>query len=131
MQKYVLNPPAKASAYMGLLPGHLMLETRGRKSGKRRVTVVGYHDDSGVLWVVAEQGRHAGYVRNLEADRRVRVRLKGRWIPAEAEIAHDDDPARRLASFGRKGHERIVRSLGTSLLSLRVVLDEDGDKESS
>jgi len=122
LQKYVVNPPMKLAVHLGLVPGHALLETTGRKTGKRRRTVVGVHEDGDVLWVVAEQGRHAGYVRNLEANPAVRIRLGRRWRAATAYILDDDDPVARLATFGREGHAKAVTSMGTSLLTLRFEL---------
>jgi deazaflavin-dependent oxidoreductase (nitroreductase family) len=123
VQKYLLNPPTKLAVFLGLVPGHALVETTGRKTGKRRRTVVGVHEDEGGLWVVAEQGRHAGYVRNVEANPNVRIRLRGRWRPATGHVLPDDDPVARLTSFGRERHARIVTSMGTSLLTLRFDLD--------
>ena len=120
IQRYLLNPPVKASAWLGLSRRHLLLETVGRKSGKTRRTVVGYARDGDTLWVVAEQGRYAGYVRNLEATPQVRVRLKRQWREAVAAIADDDDPSARLDTFGDERHASLVRKLGTSLLSIRI-----------
>jgi deazaflavin-dependent oxidoreductase (nitroreductase family) len=124
IQRYLLNPPVKAAVMLGLVPGHAVIETVGRKTGKRRRTVIGYHPEGKSLWVVAEQGRHAGYVRNLEADPELRVRLRGRWRRGRAAIVEDDDPQGRLDSFGRRGHARVVRSFGTSLLSIRIDLQD-------
>ena len=123
LQKYVLNPPTKLAVYLGLVPGHALIETTGRKTGKRRRTVVGVHEDGRTVWVVAEQGRHAGYVRNVEANPRVRIRLRGRWRAATGRILDDDDPIARVQSFGRDRHARLVTSMGTSLLTLRFDLD--------
>ena len=75
LQRYVLNPPMKAAVWLGLVAGHMIVETTGRVSGRRRRTVVGYQRDGDSFWVVAEQGRHAGYVRNLEASHDVRLRV--------------------------------------------------------
>src|SRR6476659_7356921 len=86
LQRYVLNPPVKALAWAGLVPGYVLIETRGRRSGKRRRTVVGLHVEGDVGWIVAEHGRHAGYVRNLEHDPAVRVRVGHRWRWARADI---------------------------------------------
>lgn len=123
LQRYVLNPPVKAAAFVGLLPGYAVIETRGRRTGRRRRTVVGVSRTGDNLWIVAEQGRHAGYVRNLEADPCVRVRLRGRWHSGTARVVADDDAAARLRQFGRAGHERAVRRFGTELVSVRVDLD--------
>lgn len=120
MQRYLLNPPVKLLTWIGVLAGHALIETRGRRTGKRRRTVVGIHFDDGTGWIVAEQGRHAGYVRNLEADPNVKVRLRGRWHQALAEIVEDDDPEARLESFGRRSHANAVRRFGTELLTVRL-----------
>jgi deazaflavin-dependent oxidoreductase (nitroreductase family) len=123
LQKYVVNPPTKLGVYLGVVRGHALVETTGRKTGKRRWTVVGVHEDGDRLWVVAEQGRHAGYVRNIEADPVVRVRLRGRWVPARGHLVDDDNPVERLQTFRRERHARLVRTLGTELLTLRFDLD--------
>ena len=126
LQKYVANPPMKLGVWAGLVPGHMLVETIGRKTGKRRRTVVGCHVEGDTVWVVSEQGRHAGYVRNLEAQPRVRVRLGRRWRTATARIVEGDDSAARLASWpGRDKHAGIVRKVGTSLLTLRFDLGAD------
>src|SRR3954470_2174923 len=108
IQRYLLNPPMKAAVWLGLVAGHVIVETTGRKSGKRRRTVVGCHVDGDTIWVVAEQGRHAGYVRNLEANPAVRVRIGRRWRSATACVVDSDDPVARLARFPA-AHARIVQ----------------------
>src|SRR4051794_4619684 len=122
LQKYVVNPPMKLGVHLGLVPGHALVETTGRKTGRARRTVVGVHEDGDHLWVVAEQGRHAGYVRNIEANPAVRIRLRRQWRAATGHLVDDDDPVARLASFGRDSHARAVTSMGTSLLTLRFDL---------
>jgi len=67
MQRYLLNPPVKVAVWAGLAPGYALVETTGRRTGKRRRNVVGMKLDGSTGWVVAEQGRHAGYVSNLAA----------------------------------------------------------------
>lgn len=118
VQRYVLNPPIKLAVRTGLIPGYVLVETVGRRSGKRRVNVVGMHVEGSTGWVVAEQGRHAGYVRNIEAHPDVRVRRRGRWHPARAVAVPDDDPEARLALFSRS-HATSVRRFGTELLTIR------------
>lgn len=122
-QRWVLNPPMRVLVWLGLVPGHVLVETVGRRSGKRRRTVVGAHRDDGVVWIVAEHGRHAGWVVNFEAaDGAVRIRTRARWHDAQAEVLDGDDPAARLATWGRPGHARAVRTFGTDLTTVRVVL---------
>jgi deazaflavin-dependent oxidoreductase (nitroreductase family) len=122
VQRYLLNPPTRLAVWAGLVPGYVLVETTGRRTGKRRVTVVGMLRDGATGWVVAEQGRHAGYVRNLSAQPAVRVRIGRRWRSARAQVVADDDVSARLARFGRT-HAATVRRFGTSLLSVRFDFD--------
>ena len=65
----LLNPVVRAAVRLGLpLPLVVILETRGRKSGQPRQIPVGKTLDGDTLWIVAEHGRRACYVRNIEAD---------------------------------------------------------------
>ena len=119
VQRHLVNPPAKVAVWTGLVPGFVLVETTGRKSGKRRLNVVGMKIEGDTGWVIAEYGRHAGYVNNLEANPDVRVRLHRRWRAAHAHILDDDDPQARLASFHRRSHEAAVRQFGTDLLTIQ------------
>lgn len=103
----------------GLVPGYVIVETTGRRTGKRRHTVVGMHLVDEVGWVIAEQGRHAGYVSNLMGNPEVRVCVRGRWRAACACIVPEDDADARLARFERSAHAASVRRFGTELLTVR------------
>jgi deazaflavin-dependent oxidoreductase (nitroreductase family) len=118
VQRYLVNPPAKAAVWTGLVPGFVIIETIGRKTGAVRHNVVGMKIDGDTGWVIAEQGRHAGYVRNLEANPNVRVRVKGHWRDARAQIRDDDDPEARLDTFRRRSHEAAIHRFGTELLTI-------------
>ena len=118
VQRYLVNPPAKAAVWTGLVPGFVIVETTGRKTGTIRHNVVGMKVDGDTGWVIAEQGRHAGYVRNLEANPYVRVRVKGHWRAARAHIRDDDDPEARLDTFARRSHEAAIHRFGTDLLTI-------------
>lgn len=119
LQRYLLNPPIKVGAWAGLLPAHVLIETKGRRSGKRRRNIVGMRLDGDTGWVVAEHGRHAGYVRNLEADPEVRVRIGRKWRRARAHVVEGDDVDARLDAFGRRSHAAAVRRFGTELTTVR------------
>ena len=125
VQRYLLNPPMKARAWLGLSRVQVLLETTGRRTGRRRRNVVGLRREGDHGWIVAEQGRHAGYVRNLEAHPAVRVRLGRRWLPAQARILDADDVEARLASFPA-GHRAAVRRFGTDLTTVELALDDAG-----
>jgi deazaflavin-dependent oxidoreductase (nitroreductase family) len=123
LQRYLINPPMRAAVRLGLVPGHVLVETTGRRTGRRRRTVVGAGIDGRDVWVVAEQGPHAGWVANLLAQPRVRVFTGGRWRSGTARLVADDDPQARLDGFGRAGHARAVRRFGTDLRTVLIELD--------
>jgi deazaflavin-dependent oxidoreductase (nitroreductase family) len=133
LQKYVLNPPIKLALAVGLpLPGYALLETKGRKTGKPRRTPVGDGRIGNVFWLVAEHGMKARYVRNIERDPRVRLKLpeglRYRWHEGTAHLLSDDDPGERQRWLATQlpsstGNARVVRLFGTQLLSIRIDLD--------
>ena len=124
MQVRLLNPPVRALAARGLAPGVALLETTGRRSGEPRRTPVsnGFERATNTFWIVAEMGRKAAYVRNIEADPRVRVRVRGRWRGGTAQLLDGDDARARLHSISRL-NAAGVRALGCELLVVRVDLD--------
>lgn len=119
-QKYLMNPFTRQVA--GRLPGWVLLETTGRRTGKKRRTPVGGTRVGQSFWVVSEQGRHADYVRNIESDPRVRVRIRGSWVEGRAQVVPEDDAdARRRTQSA--WNRSAVRAFGTDLLSIRIDLD--------
>jgi deazaflavin-dependent oxidoreductase (nitroreductase family) len=86
----------------------LIIETVGRRSGKRRRIPVGYLDDGGRIIVVVEDGSRAQWVRNaLENDGRLRTHLRGTWRQARLRIL-DADPESYLRRMNRL-HAAFVR----------------------
>jgi deazaflavin-dependent oxidoreductase (nitroreductase family) len=133
LQKYLLNPPIKLLFALGVPPpGYALLETIGRKSGKPRRTPVGNGRAGKQFCIVAEHGSKAGYVRNIESNPRVRVKLRdglcARWYAGTAHLLQEDDPRERqrwLAAQvpGSGGNAAAVRLFGTQLLTVRIDLD--------
>jgi deazaflavin-dependent oxidoreductase (nitroreductase family) len=125
LQVRVLNPPIRALASRGLIPGVALLETTGRKSGEPRRTPVsnGLERATNTFWIVAEMGRKAAYVRNIEAEPRVRVRVRGRWRTGTAHVVEGEDPHARLRSINRL-NALGVKTMGADLLVIRIELDE-------
>jgi len=120
----LLNPVVRTAVRLGLpLPIVVILETRGRKSGRLRQIPVGKTLDGDTLWIVAEHGRKASYVRNIEAEPRVRVRVGRRWRPGVATVLHDDDWRDRQRQLPNKLNSALVRAVGTEHVTVRVDLD--------
>jgi deazaflavin-dependent oxidoreductase (nitroreductase family) len=123
----LVNPLVRAAARLGLpLPMVVILETRGRRSGKPRRIPVGKTIEGDTLWIVAEHGRRASYVRNIEADPRVRVRVGRRWRTGAAEVLPDDDWRERQRRMPNKINSASVRLMGTEHVTVRVDLDPPG-----
>ena len=120
----VLNPLVRAAVRLDLpLPIVVILETRGRKSGLPRRIPVGKALEGDTLWIVAEHGRKASYVRNIEADPNVRVRVGRRWRTGVARVLADDDWRARQRRIPNKLNSATVRLMGTEHLTIRVDLD--------
>ncbi len=116
-QKRVANP------LMRRLPTQTLLETTGRKSGEPRRTPLGGSKIGNEFWFVSEFGENSQYVKNIKADPKVRVRLRGRWHNGTAHLVPDDDPQERLRSLPQL-NSFGVRTFGTNLLTIRVDLTD-------
>jgi deazaflavin-dependent oxidoreductase (nitroreductase family) len=133
VQRYIMNPLMRLLLTIGVNPfGLAILETRGHASGKIRRVPVGNGRKGDSFWIIAEHGRRAGWVHNIERDPRVRVRLRiglrYRWVTGLATVRPDDDPlARQRAIIAwhplRALNAVNVRVLGADLLTVHVRLD--------
>jgi deazaflavin-dependent oxidoreductase (nitroreductase family) len=124
-EKWTFNRLFLCLVRAGAAPPYAIIETIGRRSGvPRQVPVAnGLRDET--FWAVAEQGRHADWVRNAEANPRVRVCVRGRWRSGWATVLQDDDV---LSRFGReipRWNRFFVRVLGVDPLTVRIDLDRD------
>ncbi len=108
---------------MRLVPIQTLLETTGRKSGQPRTTPpIGGRLDGQTFWLVSEFGDRSQYVRNIAANPRVRVRIRGRWHSGTAVLLPEDDARARLAELPRM-NSAAVRAMGDNLLTIRVDFD--------
>jgi deazaflavin-dependent oxidoreductase (nitroreductase family) len=116
LQQSVVNPAVRLAWNLGIpIPGDALLETTGRHTGLPRRTAVCDGLDGETFWLVAQRGRSAGWVRNLEADPRVRVRVSGLrtgWRAGTAHILDGDDPQERRRILERRS------SSGTGFLGM-------------
>jgi deazaflavin-dependent oxidoreductase (nitroreductase family) len=113
-------------------PGDALLETTGRRTGQPRRTPICDGLEGETFWLVAQQGRRANWVRNIETNPRVRVKVRSGWRTGwrsgTAHILDDDDPRERQRILGRGNPARWLcvyasGAMGTSLLTVRIDLD--------
>lgn len=111
IQNRVLNRPARMLLRLGLAPPtYALLETTGRRSGHRRQVPVANGLDGDTFWLIAALGERAQYVRNINADPRVRVKarparlrdgVRMQWRSGIARLMRDDDARERQRQLGR------------------------------
>ncbi|MFF7123412.1 MULTISPECIES: nitroreductase family deazaflavin-dependent oxidoreductase [unclassified Streptomyces] len=116
-QRHVANPLNRR------IPAQTILETTGRVSGLPRPTPVGGRRVGDSFWIVSEFGFKSQYVRNIQADPKVRVRIGGRWHHGTAHLLPEDDAVARLRALPRF-NSAAVRAFGTDLLTVRVDLTD-------
>ena len=133
LQRYTINPLMRLLLAVGINPlGLAILETRGHASGKTRRVPVGNGRKGDSFWIIAEHGTRAGYVRNIQHDPHVRVRLRSdcatAGCPVSPPCCPDDDPLARqrhiIAWHPLRALNAInVRVLGADLLTVHVQLN--------
>jgi deazaflavin-dependent oxidoreductase (nitroreductase family) len=120
----VFNPLVLAAARAGLpTPSVVVLETTGRRSGRPRQVVVSRMVEGDTLWIVTEHGRRAGYVKNVEANPHVRVRIGRRWRDGTARVSADQDWRALQRRMPNKLSSAAVRLMGTEHLTIRIDLE--------
>jgi deazaflavin-dependent oxidoreductase (nitroreductase family) len=120
----LLNPVMRRALEAGIVPrGWALLETTGRTSGEPRRVPVGNGLRGEHFWIVAEHGRHADYVRNIERDPRVRVKVGRRWHDGTGHVLEDDDPRARLRWLKRPLNDAGLVLMASEMLVVRVDLD--------
>ena len=99
----------------------MLLETTGRRTGRAQTTPLARGPrDGNVIWLASVHGRHAHWVRNIEARPEVRIKLSGRWHHGHATVHDYDEPAaRRFNAYARSG----PTALGIDPALVRVELD--------
>jgi deazaflavin-dependent oxidoreductase (nitroreductase family) len=120
----LVNPMVRRLIERGLMPKtHALLETTGRKSGLPRRVPLGNGLRGDAFWIVTEHGYGADYVKNIQANPRVRVKVGRRWYEGAAHILPDDDPRERLRWLRRPVNDALLRAVGTEQLTIRIDLD--------
>jgi deazaflavin-dependent oxidoreductase (nitroreductase family) len=126
MTNKLVNPIMRRLLDHGLAPRtHALLETTGRKSGRPRRVPLGNGLRGSTFWIVTEHGHAADYVKNIQRDPHVRVKVGRRWREGTAHLLPEDDVAARLRFLRRPVNDALVRLVGTEHLTIRVDLDRE------
>jgi deazaflavin-dependent oxidoreductase (nitroreductase family) len=127
--RHTVNPLMRGMFKLGITPpGMALVETVGRRTGAIRHTPIVCSPDGDTLWLIAQHGRHAGWVRNFEAKPQVRVRLGRSWRTGTAELLPDDDVKARIATFSSSAVGRAItgatfRALESQPVTVRIQLE--------
>jgi deazaflavin-dependent oxidoreductase (nitroreductase family) len=133
LQNRLVNPVIRLAFRLGLPdPGDALLETTSRHGGAPRLTPVCDGLDGDRFWLLSQHGRDAAWVRDIEADPRVRVRLSSRrparWRAGTANVLAEDDPRarQRLLEAGHPWRRLCLRAsaaLARDPVTVRIDLD--------
>ena len=88
----------------------LLLTTTGRKSGLKRVTPLQYEEIDGKYYLGAARGLKADWVRNIQVNPEVEVRVKSSNFQGQAEVVTDPG---RMADFIEVRLQRHPLIVGT------------------
>jgi deazaflavin-dependent oxidoreductase (nitroreductase family) len=127
----VVNASVRMLMRAGLLrQGTALLETIGRKSGQPRSTPVTNGLSGDEFWIVTEHGGHAAYVRNIEANPKVRVKVGRRWRAGTAHFVADVTPEEALRRIAEQNpaarrNTETVRKIHTEMRVIRIDLDRE------
>ena len=115
----IVNPPTRLLA--GIAPWWVLLETRGRRSGMpRQVPLARGPVEGSATWVIAVHGDHAAFVRNIAAEPRVRMRIRGRWRDGSARVEPlDPQVLSRFNLYARSG----LHTMGMDPKLVRIELE--------
>ncbi len=132
LDRWLVNPIIRTGFRLGVMTrAYALLETTGARTGRRRVVPVanGFVEDD-EFWVVVQDGWRCGYLHNLVAHPRVRVRRRwGPWREGRAQVLHHvDGLAKRHELDLRNGvvgrmDGVIFRLVHTDPIAVRSALD--------
>ena len=103
----VVNPLSRPLS--GIAPWWVLVETIGLRSGRPKRTPIAKGPIlDGALWLIAVHGRGSFWVKNLEEQPAVRVKVGGRWRNGTASVhPYDEELARRFNRYARSGPRMV------------------------
>ena len=131
VEAYLLNPGMRAIIRAGLAPRiFALVETTGRRTGLLRTTPVTVARDGDVVWLVAEHGWRCGYVQNISAHPKIRLKIGRTWHPGTATLLPGDDAWTRrttmdqLTGWMGRADGVFFRSMASVPMTVRVDLGQ-------
>ena len=103
-----VNPLTRPIA--GYAPWWVLVETTGRRTGRRRLTPLANAPfDGATLSLLSVYGDSSAFVKNIRANPVMRVKRRGRWLDGTAEVV-DPTPENvaRLGLYARRALLRIA-----------------------
>lgn len=101
-----VNPLTRPIA--GYAPWWVLLETTGRRTGRRRLTpLANGRFDGGTLSVLSVYGDSSAFVKNIRSNPAVRVKRRGRWLDGSAEVV--DPTPENVARLGVYARRALLR----------------------
>lgn len=116
-------------AFAGVVPGWAVVETTGRRTGRLHRVPVGGTLRGDTFWFLVGDPSRALYLRNIEANPRVRVRVRGRWRTGTAYPLPDDDVRKRIFSISPVNSVYLLLACREQR-TVRVELDRPGNERS-
>jgi len=89
----------------------LLLTTTGRKSGLKRVTPLQYEEIDGKYYLGAARGLQADWVRNIQANPQVEVRVKSLNFQGQAKVVTDPAQFADFVEVRLQRHPLIVGAI--------------------
>jgi deazaflavin-dependent oxidoreductase (nitroreductase family) len=89
----------------------LVLYHTGRKSGFPRATPLQYEEVEGDYYVASARGTLADWYRNVVANPRVEILVKGQRLPAQAEAVTDPEEIADFLEMRLLRHPRMMRAM--------------------
>lgn len=112
--RIIKHPPQIAYALgLGFLMGRvvLLLYTTGRKTRRTYTTPLQYEEIDGVYHVTSVKGLQADWVRNIQANPQVRLRVKNRRFTGRAEVTTDVPVIADFIEYRIKKHPRMLKTI--------------------
>ncbi len=131
----ILKYPPQFLYVIGLGPIYgrlvLLLTTTGRRSGLPRVTPLQYEEINGSIYVASARGTKADWYRNIVANPKVNIQVKGRQFDGEAEPVTDPERIADFLEYRLARHPRMIRFImsreGVSKNPTRVELEKHAE----